>query len=103
MAAKYKHTTSKELDDLMKSQLTQQRDSLTSQWSEENCHGQAAVLTLKAVAAFYEHTLLLAYGQQNNDHLRLKLEEEVSNIIEHIKDTEGSPSLQVLFKAEGKT
>ena len=62
MAAKFKQISGKELGDLAKSQLTQQRDALTSQWSEENCHGQAAILTIKAVAILYEVSLLLAYG-----------------------------------------
>ncbi|DBA67505.1 TPA: hypothetical protein ACH3X2_001785 [Trebouxia sp. C0005] len=98
MAAKFKQISGKELDDLAKSQLTQQRDALTSQWSEENCHGQAAILTIKAVATFYEASLLLAYGQQNNEHLRLVLDEEMSSMIEHVKEAGDAPKLQVLFK-----
>ena len=71
MLAKCKQTTDKEAADALKAQLTQQRDALTIDWSEENCQGQSAVLTLHLVAMFHEHSLLLAYGQQTNDHLRL--------------------------------
>ena len=98
MAAKFKQLNGKELDDSAKSQLSQQRDALTSEWSQENCHGQAAVLTIKAVATFYEVSLLLAYGQQNNEHLRLVLDGEVSSIIERVKEAGDDPKLQVLFK-----
>ena len=43
MFAKFKQTTHKEVDDNLNAQLTQQRDALTSEWSEENCQGQSAV------------------------------------------------------------
>ncbi|KAL0025119.1 hypothetical protein WJX77_000492 [Trebouxia sp. C0004] len=59
----------------------------------------AAVLVLKLVAAFHEHTLLLAYGQQANDHLRLQIQDEVSGIIEHVREKDETPSLDKLFKA----
>ena len=98
MSAKYKQTHNKEVDDTVKSQLTQQRDALTSDWSEENCYGQSAVLTLKLMAAFYEQTLLLAYGQQTNDHLRIQIQEEVALIIEHARETQETPSLDRLFR-----
>lgn len=98
MSAKYKQTHNKEVDDTVMSQLTQQRDALTSDWSEENCYGQSAVLTLKLMAAFYEQTLLLAYGQQTNDHLRIQIQEEVSLIIEHARETQETPSLDRLFR-----
>ena len=99
MSAKYKQTHDKDVDDTVKSQLTQQRDALTSDWSEENCHGQSAVLTLKLMAAFHEQTLLLAYGQHANDHLRIQIQDEVSGIIEHARETQETPTLDKLFKA----
>ena len=64
MFVKFKQTTHKEVDDILKAQLTQQRDALTSEWSEEHCQGQSAVLPLKLLAAFHEHSLLLAYAKQ---------------------------------------
>ncbi|DBA97366.1 TPA: hypothetical protein ACH3X1_015100 [Trebouxia sp. C0004] len=99
MSAKYKQSNNKDVDDITKSQFTQQRDALTDHWSEEYCHGQAAVLVLKLVAAFHEHTLLLAYGQQANHHLRLQIQDEVSGVIEHVRQNNETPSLDKLFKA----
>ena len=99
MFAKYKQTTNKELDDGLKAQLTQQRDALTSEWSEENCQGQSAVLTLKLLAAFHEHSLLLAYGQQSNDHLRLVIQEDVSSLIEQAREDQHPPCLEKMFKS----
>ena len=32
-----------------------------------------AVLILRAIASFHQHSMLLAHGQQGNDHLRLVL------------------------------
>ena len=99
MFAKFKQTTHKEADDTLKAQLTQQRDALTTEWSDENCQGQSAVLTLKLLAAFHEHSLLLAYGQQSNDHLRLVIQEDVSELIEHARETQHPPSLAKMFMA----
>ena len=94
MFANCKQTTSKEVDATVKGQFTQQQDSLTSEWSEEKCHGQASVLTLKVLAAVHEPSLLLAYGQQSNDHLRRVIQEEVSAIIEEARESQHAHSLE---------
>lgn len=51
------------------------------------------------MAAFHEQTLLLAFGQQANDHLRIQIQDEVSGIIEHSRETQETPSLHKLFQA----
>lgn len=51
------------------------------------------------IAAFHEQTLLLAYGQQANDHLRIQIQDEVSGTVEHARETQDTPSLSKLFRA----
>ena len=48
---------------------------------------------------FHEPKLLLAYGQQINDHLRLVIQEEVSDLVEHAREAQHPPSLQSMLKA----
>ena len=100
MSAKYKQTYGKDFSVAIIAHFIQQRDSLTIEWSDENCHGQPAILTLKLIAMFQQQTLLLAYGQQDNEHLRLVLEHAVYEIIEHARQSKDIefPSLEQLFK-----
>ena len=60
MSAKYKQTYGKDFSVAIIAHFIQQRDSLTIEWSDENCHGQPAILTLKLIAMFQQQTLLLA-------------------------------------------
>lgn len=70
---------------------------MANQWGD--CDAQAAVSTLKLVAALHERSVLLPLRQQNDEHLCIwYCMEDMFAIFEGMKDAGDNPKLQVVFK-----
>ena len=96
-----RHNKGKSVEARARQQLTSAGRDITKGWTTEQCIGRAAVLVMKSMTRFSEHTLGLAYGLLDSHHFKLQHDSVIDKVIATEVASAGASKVQLAVLFQG--
>lgn len=96
-----RHDKGKSVEARAKQQLTSAGRDIIKGWTAEQCIGRAAVLVMKSMTSFSEHTLGLAYGLLDSHHFKLQHDSVIDKVIVAEVASPGASKVQLAVLFQG--
>ena len=96
-----RHNKGESVEARARQQLTSAGRDITKGWTAEQCIGRAAVLVMKSMTSFSEHTLGLAYGLLDSHHFKLQHDSVIDKVIVAEVASAGASKVQLAVLFQG--